>query len=71
MDEPEVLADAVMHTMRSASEVDSSGDSANLVDGLFAIARAIDRLADAVDRLADEYEDDDDDDDDDDDEDDD
>lgn len=60
MDEPEVLADAVMHTLRSASEVDSGGDAANLVDGLFAIARAIDRLADAVDRLADEYEDDDD-----------
>jgi hypothetical protein len=64
MDEPESLADAIMHTLRSASEVDSSGDAANLVDGLFAIARSIDRLAEAVDRLADEYEDDDDEDDD-------
>ena len=66
MDEPEGLTDAVMTTLRSASEVDSGGDAANLVDGLFAIARSIDRLADAVDRLADEYEDEDDDDDDDD-----
>ena len=64
MDEPENLTEAVWATLRSESEVDSGGDAANVVDGLFAIARAIDRLADAVDRLADEYEDDDDDDDD-------
>jgi len=64
MDEPEGLSEAVWNTLRTPNEVDSNGEPANLVDGLFAIARSIDRLAEAVDRLADEYDDDDDDDDD-------
>jgi hypothetical protein len=63
MDDPQDVAQAVWGTFRTPNEVDSNGEPANMVDGLFAIARAIDRLAEAVDRFADEYEDDDDDDD--------
>lgn len=63
MSEASNPAEAIWGTLRSPSELDSQGEAANVVDGLFAIARSIDRLAEAVDRLADEYDDDDDDDD--------
>lgn len=60
MSEESNPAEAIWGTLQSPNERDSQGEDANVVDGLFAIARAIDRLAIAVGRLADEYEDDDD-----------
>jgi hypothetical protein len=39
---------AIRSTLISPNEADSNGEVANVVDGLFAIARAIHRLADAV-----------------------
>jgi hypothetical protein len=44
------LADALTSTLQSVNECDRNGEPANVVDGLFAIARAIHRLAEAVDR---------------------
>ncbi len=41
-------ADAIRFTLISPNEADSNSEPANVVDGLFAIARALDRLADAV-----------------------
>ena len=35
----------------SPNEADSNGEPANIVDGLFAIARAIERLAEAAERV--------------------
>lgn len=46
------VADAVRDTLSSPNELDSNGEAANAVDGLFAIARAINRLAEAAERLA-------------------
>ena len=44
----DAIADALWGVFESPNEADSNFESANLVDGLFAIARAIDRLAHAV-----------------------
>ena len=44
--DPPVMAIAA--GLVSPNEADTNGEPANVVDGLFAIARAIDRLADAV-----------------------
>lgn len=42
------VADTLWNTLRSPNEVDSNLEAANVVDGLFAVARAISRLADVV-----------------------
>ncbi len=42
------VAIAILEVLRSPNEGDSNGEAANIVDGLFAIARAIDHLADAL-----------------------
>jgi hypothetical protein len=42
------VADALQSTLISPNEADSNSEPANVVDGLFAIARAIDHLADAI-----------------------
>jgi hypothetical protein len=47
------LAEAVWGTFRSPNESDSNFEPANVVDGLFHVARAIERLGLAVGRLAD------------------
>lgn len=39
---------AIRATLISPNESDANLEAANVVDGLFAIARAIDRLADAI-----------------------
>lgn len=44
----DLTAKALGASFISPNEADSNGESANVVDGLFAIARAIDRLAAAV-----------------------
>lgn len=47
-----VVADSVQAALRavlvSPNESDSNFEPANVVDGLFAIARALDRVADAI-----------------------
>jgi hypothetical protein len=45
------LAEALAETLISKNEFDSNGEPANVVDGLFAIARAIGALADGVEGL--------------------
>ena len=40
--------DAIRFTLISPNEADANSEPSNVVDGLFAIARALDRLADAV-----------------------
>jgi hypothetical protein len=52
MDEIDDIADAIRETLISPNESDSNLERANVVDGLFAIARAISRLADNVEGLA-------------------
>ena len=42
------LAKAILDTLISPNEADRNMEAANVVDGLFAIARAIHRLAQAV-----------------------
>ncbi|MCX7428834.1 MAG: hypothetical protein NTW96_24810 [Planctomycetia bacterium] len=42
------LANVLWETLRSPNEADQNGEPANVVDGLFAIARAIRSLASAV-----------------------
>jgi hypothetical protein len=42
------VADAIANTLTSPAEIDTNLEPANVVDGLFAIARAIDNLAAAV-----------------------
>lgn len=44
----DALAEAITDTLISPNENDRKKEPANVVDGLFAIARAIDRLAAAV-----------------------
>lgn len=47
----DALVESALHVARglvSPNEMDRNGESANLVDGLFAIARAISDLAEAV-----------------------
>ena len=49
----ECIADAVQDIasrLCSPNEQDSNGETANVVDGLFAIARAIERLAKAIEK---------------------
>lgn len=45
------LLQPIYDTLVSRNEQDSKGESANVVDGLFAIARAIDRAAAALERI--------------------
>ena len=42
------IARAIEYTLMSPNEVDQNLESANVVDGLFAIARAIRRLAEVL-----------------------
>jgi hypothetical protein len=42
---PNPVAKAIGYALVSPNEGDSNGEAANVVDGLFAIARAIDNLA--------------------------
>lgn len=42
------LTVALAHCLVSPNEGDSNGEPANVVDGLFAVARAINRVADAI-----------------------
>ena len=44
--------EALIETLISANEPDSNLEAANVVDGLFAIARAIRYLADTMDDIA-------------------
>ena len=48
----DAVAEAVRDGLTSPNECDRNGEIANVTDGLFAIARAISRLADAVEGLA-------------------
>lgn len=50
-------AEAVRDTLISPNECDSNGESANVVDALFAIARSIRRLAEATEKLQSSVED--------------
>jgi hypothetical protein len=45
------VAEAIKFTLTTPNESDSNGESANVVDGLFAIARALRRVAVAIERL--------------------
>jgi hypothetical protein len=42
------MAEAIRAALISPNESDSNGEAANVVDGLFAIARALDRVANAI-----------------------
>jgi hypothetical protein len=42
---------AIYATLASPNEMDRNGETANVVDALFAIARSLDRLAQAVERM--------------------
>lgn len=42
------IADTLQEIFQSVNESDGNGEAANVVDGLFAISRAILKLADAV-----------------------
>ena len=42
------VSQALINTLSSPNELDSNGEEANVVDGLFAIARSVDNLADAI-----------------------
>jgi hypothetical protein len=44
----EQVATAVVQCFTSPNECDRNGETANVVDGLFAIARALDGVADAI-----------------------
>lgn len=44
----DAVAGALLMTLQSANELDSNLEEANAVDGLFAVARAIERLAAAI-----------------------
>ena len=46
--QPYTTAQALRDTLISPNEADQNFEPANVVDGLFAIARAIDRLARAI-----------------------
>lgn len=48
----ETINEALYNTLTSPNESDRNFEAANVVDGLFAIARSIRSLADAVDRSA-------------------
>jgi hypothetical protein len=42
------IAEALIRVLESPNESDSNLENANIVDGLFAIARALDRVAFAI-----------------------
>jgi len=42
------LRETLLDVLFSPNEADRNGDSANIVDGLFEIARALHRIADAL-----------------------
>jgi hypothetical protein len=44
----DALAKALLETLISPNEADSNLEPANVVDGLFAIARSLNRIADAL-----------------------
>lgn len=46
-------AEAIAQSQISTNEVDANGEPANVVDGLFAIARALEGIAAALELLAD------------------
>lgn len=48
----DVLAGVVRDVLASTNEVDRNGETANVVDGLFVIAREIGHLASAVSEVA-------------------
>ncbi len=52
MTDKTAIANAINYTFSTPNESDSNGECANVVDGLFRIARAIDRLAKAVEGLS-------------------
>ena len=45
------VAEAILNTLISPNEADSNLENANVVDGLFAIARSLSRVAKALERL--------------------
>lgn len=44
------LADLLVSVLSSPNEMDTNGETANMVDGLFAIARGLNRVAQAIER---------------------
>lgn len=46
----EQIAKAIADTLSSPNEADRNGEVANVVDGLYAIARALDRVARALEK---------------------
>jgi hypothetical protein len=58
MERDEKIADALKSTLETwnPDQLISNYENANVVDGLFAIARSIRRLADAVEKLNERYE---------------
>lgn len=46
------IAKEIERVFESGNEIDRAGQNANVVDGLFAIARAIGKLAESVDNMA-------------------
>lgn len=50
MSDAEKLADVLHAVLESPNEADRNGEDANVVDGLFAIARAIDGLTSEIER---------------------
>jgi hypothetical protein len=45
------ISDAVVASFTSLNECDRNGEAANITDGLFAIARALNRIASAIEGL--------------------
>jgi hypothetical protein len=43
-----LTSDALLHLLQSPNEMDRNGETANVVDGLFAIARGLHDVADAL-----------------------
>lgn len=50
MTTPNEIANAIHANFTSPNEPDKNLEAANVVDGLFAISRAINRLADAIEK---------------------
>ena len=48
MTKPDLIANALRDVLISPNECDSNFEAANVVDGLFAIARALNRIAEAI-----------------------
>lgn len=46
------MAEAMRDTLISPNEADRNSEPANVVDGLFAIARAVSQLAESVDAIS-------------------